>query len=243
MRKNGVVPVIALCVLRGAAAAAAGAVGDAETRWARQRETMVRTQIEARGVTDPRVLAAMRKVPRHRFVPTSHRRLAYADMPLPIGEGQTISQPYIVAAMTEALALQPEERVLEIGTGSGYQAAVLAELVREVCTIEIMPALARRARDTLAALGCTNVCTRVGDGRQGWPEKAPFDAVIVTCAPESIPAPLVEQLREGGRIVIPVGERDSIQKLVRGVKRQGRLETATVMDVRFVPMLREPSRR
>ena len=214
-----------------------------EVRFARQREEMVKTQIEERNVKDPRVLNAMRKVPRHRFVPEQQRELAYADSPLPIGEGQTISQPYIVAYMTEALRLKADDRVIEVGTGSGYQAAILAEIAREVYSIEILPALAERARQALTATGYTNVYVRTGDGYKGWPEKAPFDAVIVTCAPENIPVPLVDQLREGGRIIIPVGAENSIQKLVRGVKKAGRIETEEVMEVRFVPMVHEQAPR
>ena len=211
--------------------------GADEARDAALREAMVRHQIAARSVTDRRVLDAMRRVPRHRFVPETIRHLAYEDRPLPIGEGQTISQPYVVAFMTEALALKGDERVLEIGTGSGYQAAILAELAREVYTIECVPALAERARETLASAGYTNVQTRLGDGYLGWPEQAPFDAVMVTCAPEDIPDPLVAQLKEGGRIMIPVGSQQSGQQLILGRKQGGKVETRAVLDVRFVPMV------
>lgn len=204
------------------------------------REQMVAGQIEGRGVRDPRVLAALRKVPRHEFVPESVRAESYGDYPLPIGEGQTISQPYIVAYMTESLGLQPGDRVLEVGTGSGYQAAVLAELAAKVFTIEIIPVLGERAEATLSRLGYTNVEVRVGDGYLGWPEEAPFDAVIVTCAPDAIPRPLEEQLRDGGRMIIPVGEQGGVQELVLVEKKQGALRRERVMMVRFVPMVRRP---
>ena len=202
------------------------------------RERMVAQQIEARGVRDKAVLDAMRKVPRHRFVPETYRTMSYGDYPLAIGEGQTISQPYIVAFMTEALGLKPEDRVLEIGTGSGYQAAILGEIVAEVCTIEIVPVLGNRAKKLLEELEYDNVHVNIGDGYKGWPEKALFDAVIVTCAPEDIPGALVEQLREGGRIIVPVGPVGAVQELVRGVKVKGTLRTQDVLPVRFVPMVR-----
>lgn len=208
-----------------------------EIDFTRLRETMVTRQIMDRGVNDPDVIKAMRKVPRHLFVPQKNRAFSYADHPLPIGEGQTISQPYIVAFMTEALKLKPGERVLEIGTGSGYQAAVLAELINEVYSIEIIETLGKRAQKTLGALGYKNVHIKIGDGHKGWPQKAPFDAIIVTCAPEQIPRPLVEQLKEGGRMIIPVGRKGTVQKLVRAVKRGGELKTEDVMLVRFVPMV------
>lgn len=203
--------------------------------WNAQRARMVTTQIERRGVSSPDVLAAMRAVPRHEFVPPSVRNEAYQDSPLPIGFGQTISQPYIVAAMTDALRLRPSDKVLEIGTGSGYQAAVLAHLVSNVYSIEIIPELAQRAAADLARLGYTNVHVRAGDGYAGWPEHAPFDAIIVTCAPENIPQPLIEQLAEGGRMVIPVGGRWG-QSLVRMTKRGGTLHREDLMGVIFVPM-------
>jgi protein-L-isoaspartate(D-aspartate) O-methyltransferase len=200
---------------------------------------MVSQQIAARGVSDPAVLQAMGSVPRHLFVPENQKESAYRDHPLPIGKGQTISQPYIVAYMTEALQLTPTDRVLEIGTGSGYQAAVLAELVREVYTMEIVPELGEKARETLSALGYTNVFVKIGDGYKGWPEKAPFDGIMVTCAPEDIPQPLIDQLREGGRMVIPVGNTYGVQKLVRGVKKNKELITEDLLPVRFVPMVKE----
>jgi protein-L-isoaspartate(D-aspartate) O-methyltransferase len=205
--------------------------------FARFREAMVASQIVDRGVRDPAVIRAMRKVPRHLFVPESYRASAYADHPLPIGEGQTISQPYIVAFMTEALRLKPADRVLEIGTGSGYQAAVLAEIVKDVYSIEIVESLGKRAEQTLSELGYPNIHIKIGDGYKGWPEKAPFDSVIVTCAPEQIPEILIDQLREGGRMIIPVGSAWAVQRLVVGVKTGGRLETQEAMLVRFVPMV------
>lgn len=208
----------------------------------RARELMVRTQIEARDIREPRVLAAMRAVPRHEFVPLEHRREAYTDGPLPIGYEQTISQPYIVAFMSEQLAAKPEHRVLEIGTGSGYQAAVLSHLVAEVYSIEIVEPLARRAEADLQRLGCKNVHVRSGDGYRGWPEAAPFDAIIVTCAPEKVPEPLVQQLKEGGRIVIPVGGLHA-QSLFVLEKRGGKMEQREVLPVRFVPMTGESARQ
>jgi len=201
------------------------------------REGMVETQIRARGVKDPRVLAAMLKVERHIFVPKDLHTTAYSDQPLPIGEGQTISQPYIVALMTELLDLTGGEKVLEVGTGSGYQAAILAELAKEVYTIEIIEKLATSAEKLLLDLGYKNIKVRAGDGYLGWPEAAPFDAIIVTCAPDHIPRPLVDQLKEGGRMVIPVGELT--QELRKIVKRGGRLETTNVTPVIFVPMTGE----
>jgi protein-L-isoaspartate(D-aspartate) O-methyltransferase len=188
-----------------------------------------------RGITDARVLAAMRRVPRHEFVPEPLRRRAYDDGALPIGYGQTISQPYVVAFMTEQLHLQSTDRVLEIGTGSGYQAAVLAGLVAQVFTMEIVEPLARRADLGLRRLGCANVCVRAGDGHRGWPEAAPFDAIIVTCAPARVLPPLVAQLKDGGRMIIPVGPREQ-QELVLLYKHQGALEQREVLSVRFVPM-------
>jgi protein-L-isoaspartate(D-aspartate) O-methyltransferase len=183
--------------------------GEAATgtlRFAREREKMVEEQLAARGIADPRVLDALRRVPRHLFVDEAWRDQAYGDHPLPIGEGQTISQPYIVARMTELLRLGGSEKVLEIGTGSGYQAAVLAELAARVCTIERLPKLAARARQTLEALGYTNVWVRVANGTLGWPDEAPFDRILVAAAGPSVPPPLFEQLREGGRLVMPVGD-------------------------------------
>ena len=196
---------------------------------------MVAQEIAAAGVKNPRVLAALRQTPRHEFVPADMRRYAYFDAALPIGDAQTISPPYVVASMTEALDPQPAERVLEIGTGSGYQAAVLSPLAAEVFTIEIVPRLGRRAEALLKRLGYRNVHVRVGDGFLGWPEKAPFDKIIVTCSPENVPAPLVEQLKEGGRMIIPVGERYQ-QNLVEATKRNGKLQRKTLQATLFVPM-------
>lgn len=204
----------------------------------RRRIEMVREQIQARGVRDPRVLEAMRTVPRHRFVPPELVDRAYDDSPLPIGHGQTISQPYIVAYMTELLDVAPVHRVLEIGTGSGYQAAVLGKLAREVYTIEIVPELARRSAATLEALGYTNVHVREGDGYAGWPELAPFDRILVTAAPEQIPQPLVDQLAVGGRLVIPVGPQGRTQWMTVVDKTPGGLVERRTIPVRFVPFTR-----
>ncbi len=216
----------------GRALAAGGQPGgDAEAR----RE-MVETQLRPRGIRNEKVLAAMGKVPRHEFVPSVLRGFAYLDRPLPIGHGQTISQPFIVAFMTQALEPAPADKVLEIGTGSGYQAAVLAELAAKVYTIEIVEPLGERARADLARLGYRNVQVRIGDGYEGWAEHAPFDAIIVTCSPAKVPQPLVDQLRDGGRMIIPVGEEGGVQELVLLEKRGGRVVQRAVMPVRFVPM-------
>jgi len=200
------------------------------------RERMVETQIKARGIKDERVLKAMLKVSRHLFVDEALRDQAYGDFPLPIGEGQTISQPYIVALMTEALELKGNERVLEIGTGSGYQTAILAELALWVYTIERFPTLLERAKKVLNELGYKNISFKLDDGTLGWKEAAPFDAIIVTAASPDIPPPLVEQLAEGGRIVIPVGDEFS-QTLIKGVKRGGKLHTKALEPVRFVKLV------
>jgi len=207
------------------------------TDFVHSREVMVATQIIDRGISDRDVIRAMKTVPRHLFVPEKFRSSAYADHPLPIGEGQTISQPYIVAFMTEALRLKSGDKVLEIGTGSGYQAAVLAEIVKDVYSIEIVETLGKRAGHILDELGYANIHIRIGDGRKGWPGIAPFDAIIATCAPESIPEPLIDQLKEGGRMVIPVGKAGAIQRLVVSVKTGGRLKTEGAIRVRFVPMV------
>jgi protein-L-isoaspartate(D-aspartate) O-methyltransferase len=205
---------------------------------AARRARMVETQIAARGVRDPRVLAAMRKVPRHLFVDPAARGEAYDDHPVPIGNNQTISQPYIVALMTELLELPSHARVLEIGTGSGYQSAVLGEMAAEVYSIEILPDLARAAGDKLEQLGYRNVEVRAGDGYRGWPEHAPFDGIVVTAAPERIPQPLLDQLAVGGRMVIPVG--GFFQELkVFTKERDGRITEKDVIPVRFVPMTGE----
>jgi len=201
------------------------------------RERMVETQIKARGIKDTRVLSAMLKVERHLFVPKEYQNSAYSDQPLPIGEGQTISQPYIVALMTELLELKGGEKVLEVGTGSGYQAAILAELAEEVYTIEIIENLASSAKALLLDLTYQNITVKAGDGYLGWPEAAPFDAIIITCAPDHIPNPLLEQLKEGGRMVLPVGTYS--QELQKLIKRSGKIETIHVTPVIFVPMTGE----
>jgi len=201
------------------------------------REKMVESQIKSRGVRDPRVLSAMLKVERHLFVPKEFQNSAYSDQPLPIGEGQTISQPYIVALMTELLELKGGERVLEVGTGSGYQAAILAELAAEVYTIEIVEKLASSAQKVLLELGYQNIKVKAGDGYLGWPETAPFDAIIITCAPDHIPKPLLDQLKEGGRMVVPVGTYS--QELKKIVKKSGKIETTDIIPVIFVPMTGE----
>jgi protein-L-isoaspartate(D-aspartate) O-methyltransferase len=198
---------------------------------------MVRFQLRRRGIENERVLQAMSFVPRHDFVPEGQVPHAYEDRPLPIGEGQTISQPYIVALMTELLELEHGDRVLEIGTGSGYQAAVLCELTPNVYTIEIIPALAERAAETLDLLGYDTVKVKAGDGYLGWPEHAPFDAIIVTCAPEDVPQPLKDQLAEGGRMVIPVGPQWTHQTLYVLTKEKGKLKQREIIPVRFVPMV------
>ena len=203
--------------------------------YAKQREKMVSEEIEAAGVKDRRVLDAMRATPRHEFMPINFRQYAYVDAALPIGDRQTISPPFVVAYMTEQLTPRPTDRVLEIGTGSGYQAAVLSPLVKDVYTIEIVEPLGRRAERNLKRLGYKNVHVRVGDGFQGWPDAAPFDKIIVTCSPESVPQPLVDQLREGGQMIIPVGERYQ-QNLVRMTKRDGKLESEPLQATLFVPM-------
>jgi protein-L-isoaspartate(D-aspartate) O-methyltransferase len=207
-----------------------------------RRERMVEQQLKSRGIKDERVLAAMAKVPREEFIPVDTRTDAYEDGPLPIGHDQTISQPYIVAFMTEQLRPGPSDRVLEIGSGSGYQAAILAEIVKDVYTIDIVEPLVKTAEATLQRLGYKNVHIKVGDGYRGWPEEAPFDAVIVTCAPEKVPQPLVDQLKDGGRMVIPVGERFA-QQLYLLEKKSGQLKESATLPVRFVPMLREAQKK
>ncbi|RLG71669.1 MAG: protein-L-isoaspartate O-methyltransferase [Methanobacteriota archaeon] len=203
--------------------------------YSQEKLRMIQEDLMGRDITDKKVLEAMAKVPRHLFVPKKYRNQAYADHPLPIGYGQTISQPYVVALMTQALELKPQDKVLEIGTGSGYQAAILAEIVKEVYTIEIIPELAERARKTLESLGY-NVQVKTGDGYYGWEEKAPFDAIIVTAAASHIPPPLLEQLKEGGRLIIPLGSTKYYQTLTLIKKKDGKLETKHLTTVRFVPM-------
>jgi protein-L-isoaspartate(D-aspartate) O-methyltransferase len=209
---------------------------------ARERQKMVQEQLVTRGIHDGRVLAAMAKVPREEFVPADSRAATYEDGPLPIGYDQTISQPYIVAFMTEQLRLSPTDRVLEIGTGSGYQAAILGELAGDVYTIEIVEALAKNAEATLQRLGYKNVHFKVGDGYKGWPEYAPFDAIIVTCAPDKVPQLLTDQLKEGGRMIIPVGDRFA-QQLYLLEKKNGQLKESVTLPVRFVPMAGEGTKQ
>jgi len=203
-------------------------------RWA--REAMVREQIETRGVRDPRVLAAMRAIPRHLFVEDRLAEVAYADRPLPIGAGQTISQPYIVAAMAEALELKGRERVLEIGSGCGYMAAVLASLAAKVCAVELEPTLHQRAVRLLAALGCGNVELRCGDGAAGWPEAAPFDAIVMSCAAPMIPPAALEQLAPGGRFILPLGAPHEFQELILVHKATDGIRIDHLMAVSFVPL-------
>jgi protein-L-isoaspartate(D-aspartate) O-methyltransferase len=222
-----------------AAAALLGTSSSAHSQslrdWRQLASEMVDQEIAAAGVKSERVLRAMRETPRHEFVPANQRHRAYYDMALPIGAAQTISPPFIVASMTEAIDPQPSDRVLEIGTGSGYQAAVLSPLVREVYSIEIVESLGRRAARTLRRLGYKNVFTNVGDGYLGWPEAAPFDKIIVTCSPEKVPQPLVDQLRDGGRMIVPVGERHQ-QVLYLFRKEGGELKSEALRPTLFVPM-------
>src|SRR5213596_917047 len=215
---------------------------DSPSEFAAERQRMVEGQLKPRDIHDERVLAAMAKVPREEFVPENLRGQSYSDNALPIGHDQTISQPFIVAFMTEQLHPKATDRVLEIGTGSGYQAAVLAELVAEVHTIEIAEPLARNAEATLSRLGYKNVHVKVGDGYKGWPENAPFDAITVTCAPDRVPRPLTDQLKEGGRMIIPVGDRFA-QELYLLEKKNGQLKESAVLPVRFVPMTGEAEKR
>jgi protein-L-isoaspartate(D-aspartate) O-methyltransferase len=218
-----------------------GCIGDSydPTRQA-ERNRMVDEQIIPRGIKDQAVLAAMRRVPRHRFVPIYYSAFAYNDGPLPIGHGQTISQPFVVALMSNALSLQDAKKVLEIGTGSGYQAAVLAEIVPHVFTIEIVEPLATEAAQTLAELGYRNIHTRVGDGYHGWPEEAPFDAIIVTASSEHVPQPLLDQLAVGGRLILPVGKAfHELQELVLYRRTTDGYERTRLSLVRFVPLIRK----
>jgi len=228
-------------VIAGLAATACGQKPTSISDFAAQRQRMVQQQLVARSIKDERVLAAMAKVPREEFVPADSRAATYEDGPLPIGYDQTISQPYIVAFMTEQLRLSPTDRVLEIGTGSGYQAAILAELAGEVYTIEIVAPLAQSAEAALQRLGYKNVHVKVGDGYKGWPENAPFDAIIVTCAPDKVPQLLTDQLKESGRMIIPVGDRFA-QQLYLLEKKNGQLKESVTLPVRFVPMSGEATR-
>ena len=201
-----------------------------------QRIQMVSKQIMARGINDRKILEAFREVPRHKFVLPEYVRFAYNDSPLPIEEGQTISQPFIVAFMTDALNLKQSDRILEVGTGSGYQAAILAQICDSVFTIEIFESLSQKAKSGFEELGYDNIYCKTGDGYEGWPEKSPFDAIIVTCAPTHIPKPLKEQLAEGGRLIIPVGE-GQVQHLVLLQKKNGKIKQKNILPVRFVPMV------
>jgi protein-L-isoaspartate(D-aspartate) O-methyltransferase len=207
--------------------------------FSKKRGEMVKDQIQSRGVKDAAVLNAMRKVPRHRFVPSDKVLYAYEDSPLPIGYGQTISQPYIVAYMTEIINPKPVHRVLEIGTGSGYQAAVLSEIVSEVYTVEIIDELSKQAVSRLAKLNYKNVHVKTADGYYGWKEHAPFDAIVVTAAAEYIPPPLIEQLKEGGKMIIPVGSPFMVQELMLIEKSKGKIRTSAQMPVQFVPFRRK----
>ncbi len=209
--------------------------GKAEDPTAPARNRMVQRHLVERGIKNPRVLEAFRTVPRHRFLPPGSRRQAYDDESIPIGEGQTITPPYDVAFMTEVLDPKPTDRVYEVGTGSGYQSAILSRLVKEVYSVEIHEPLSRRATRVHKELGYTNIHTRVGDGYEGWPEAAPFDSIIVTCAPEKVPQPLVDQLKEGGRLVIPLGTRFD-QVVYVGVKREGKVKLKPLKPTLFVPM-------
>ena len=229
-------------ILVAAAATGCGQTAAPVFDFAAQRQRMVERQLKARDIKDERVLGTMAKVPREEFVPADERGEAYEDGPLPIGHGQTISQPYIVAFMTERLRPKPSDRVLEIGTGSGYQAAILAGLVAEIYTIEIIEPLAKNADATLQRLGYQNVHVKVGDGYRGWPEQAPFDAITVTCAPDHVPQPLIEQLKEGGRMIIPVGGFGN-QELYLLEKKNGQLQRRAVLPVRFVPMAGEAQKK
>ncbi len=229
-------------VLAAIAATGCGQKAPPVSDFAAQRQLMVQQQLVTRGINDARVLAAMTKVPREEFVAAESRAASYEDGPLPIGYGQTISQPYIVAFMTEQLHPKLSDRVLEVGTGSGYQAAILAELVSEVYSIEIVQPLAKNAEATLQRLGYKNVHLKIGDGYQGWPEVGPFDAIIVTCAPDKVPQALVDQLKDGGRMVIPVGDRFA-QQLYLLEKKDGQLKQSATLPVRFVPMTSEAEKK
>lgn len=210
-----------------------------EAYFLKKREQMVKYQIKSRGIRDERVLRALKEVPRHLFVPEGYRKEAYEDYPLPIGEGQTISQPYMVALMTEVAEIKPGDKVLEIGTGSGYQAAILSQLTDQVYSIEIREPLANMANQLLSSLGYEGISVRWADGYFGWPEEAPFDAILVTCAANHIPPPLFQQLKEGGRLVIPVGSTVFYQTLTLVEKVKDKPVIRQLLDVRFVPMVGE----
>ena len=229
-------------VLAAIVAAGCGQKAPPISDFTSQRQRMVQQQLVTRGIKDARVLAAMAKVPREEFVPPESRAASYEDGPLPIGYAQTISQPYIVAFMTEQLRPKPSDRVLEVGTGSGYQAAILADLVSEVYSVEIVEPLAKSAEATLQRLGYKNVHLKIGDGYQGWPEAGPFDAIIVTCAPDKVPQALIAQLKDGGRMVIPVGDRFA-QQLYLLEKKDGQLKQSATLPVRFVPMTSEADKQ
>jgi protein-L-isoaspartate(D-aspartate) O-methyltransferase len=229
-------------ILAAVAASGCGQKAPLASDFAAQRQQMVQRQLMARGINDNRVLTAMAKVPREEFVAPESRAASYEDGPLPIRYGQTISQPYIVAFMTEQLRSKPSDRVLEIGTGSGYQAAILAELVSEVYSVEIVEPLAKTAEAALQRLGYKNVHLKIGDGYKGWPEAGPFDAIIVTCAPDKVPQPLVDQLKDDGRMVIPVGDRFA-QQLYLLEKKNGQLKQSATLPVRFVPMTSEAQKK
>jgi protein-L-isoaspartate(D-aspartate) O-methyltransferase len=233
----GVLTLLLLAVGAVVLAVRPGQAPSQEDPYAEDRQRLL-TGLRAQGIRDERVLAAMARVPRHRFVPEEYRARAWEDTALPIGLGQTISQPLVVALMTQALGLQGREKVLEIGTGSGYQAAVLAEVAASVFSIEILPELGQRARQTLDELGYQRVQTRIGDGYLGWPEEAPFDAILVTAAPDHVPQPLVEQLAEGGRMVLPVGPEEGIQTLRLLTRKGEEILSQDLERVRFVPLVR-----
>ncbi len=239
MRKTSIICVLFLI----AATIVMAPSSEEDDPYIRLRERMVRTQLEERDITDENVLEAMRKVPRHLFVGPNYRRQAYEDYPLPIDEGQTISQPYIVALMTQHLKLKQGEKVLEIGTGSGYQAAVLTHLTDQVFSVEIREKLAEKAAKTLESLDYTAVRVKWEDGYYGWEEHAPYDAIIVTCAANHVPPPLLKQLKEGGRLIIPVGSTLYFQTLTLITKKKGKPKVKHILGVRFVPMVGEAQKK